>query len=273
MLVAPRSVEASLIARRLERWGAQTCTISDIAVAQALIPERAWHAILVDGAMDHAAVTQLGELAQPHAPHRLIMFTPSMRHDYPPTAMAGFTGYLVKPLRAASLAARLSAPAPALAPSIADLDDAEDQQASASGTTRSPHRLTILLAEDNEINALLMRTLLTRMGHQVVLTTNGEAALESWLGAEAAGTPYDLVLMDVQMPRLDGIEATRQIRAREAGQRVHRTPILALTANALVEDRYACFEAGMDGFLVKPLDRDKLTEVLASLKPIHTLAA
>jgi CheY-like chemotaxis protein len=75
------------------------------------------------------------------------------------------------------------------------------------------------------------------------------------------------------MPRLDGIEATRRIRAREAGQRVQRTPILALTANALVEDRYACFEAGMDGFLVKPLDRDKLAEVLASLKPAHTLAA
>ena len=118
-----------------------------------------------------------------------------------------------------------------------------------------------------------MRTLLTRLGHETVLTTNGEAALESWIAAEAAGTPYDLVLMDVQMPRLDGIEATRQIRAREAGQRVQRTPILALTANALVEDRYACFEAGMDGFLVKPLDRDKLTEALAGLKQSRHLAA
>lgn len=273
MLIAPHSVEASLIERRLERWGAQTCTISDIAVARALIPERAWHAILVDGAMNHSAVTQLGELAQPHALHRLIMFTPTMRHEYPPEAMAGYTGYLVKPLRAASLATRLSAPAPALAPSMADIDESTEPEVSSPNTVRSPHRLTILLAEDNEINALLMRTLLTRMGHQVVLTTNGEAALESWLGAESAGTPYDLVLMDVQMPRLDGIEATRQIRAREAGQRVQRTPILALTANALVEDRYACFEAGMDGFLVKPLDRDKLAEVLAGLKPMHTLAA
>jgi len=160
-----------------------------------------------------------------------------------------------------------------LTPSMADIDEPADREVLPSGTARSSQRLTILLAEDNEINALLMRTLLTRMGHQVVLTTNGEAALESWLAAESAGMPYDLVLMDVQMPRLDGIEATRQIRAREAGQRVQRTPILALTANALVEDRYACFEAGMDGFLVKPLDRDKLAEVLAGLKPMHTLAA
>jgi CheY-like chemotaxis protein len=143
----------------------------------------------------------------------------------------------------------------------------------ATPRVRTAHGLSILLAEDNEINALLMRTLLTRLGHQVVLTTNGEAALESWIAAEAAGTPYDAVLMDVQMPRMDGIEATRQIRTREAGQRVRRTPILALTANALVEDRYACFEAGMDGFLVKPLDRDKLVEALAGLTRSRHLAA
>jgi CheY-like chemotaxis protein len=71
--------------------------------------------------------------------------------------------------------------------------------------------------------------------------------------------------MDIQMPKLDGIETTRQIRAREAGQRARRTPVLALTANTLVEDRYACFEAGMDGFLLKPLDRDKLADALAGL--------
>jgi CheY-like chemotaxis protein len=106
-----------------------------------------------------------------------------------------------------------------------------------------------------------------------VVTTNGEQALESWLAAESAAAPYDLVLMDIQMPVLDGIETSKRIRAREAGQRVRRTPILALTANTLVEDRYACFEAGMDGFLVKPLDRDKLAEALANLASSRYLAA
>src|SRR6202035_5065884 len=125
--------------------------------------------------------------------------------------------------------------------------------------------LTVLVAEDNEINALLMRSLLTRLGHQAVIATNGEAALESWLAAESAGTPYDLVLMDIQMPQLDGIETTKRIRAREAAQLGRQTPILALTANTLVEDRYACFEAGMDGFLVKPLDREKLADALNRL--------
>ena len=139
---------------------------------------------------------------------------------------------------------------------------------------RSPARgLSVLVAEDNEINALLMRSLLTRLGHHAVITTNGEEALESWLAAKSAGAPYDLVLMDIQMPQLDGVETTKRIRAHEAGQPGRRTPILALTANTLVEDRYACFEAGMDGFLIKPLDREKLADALAGLAASRHIAA
>ena len=79
--------------------------------------------------------------------------------------------------------------------------------------------------------------------------------------------------MDIQMPRLDGIETTRRIRALEAGEPGRRTPIMALTANTLVEDRYACFEAGMDGFLIKPLDREKLSEALTALAASRHIAA
>jgi CheY-like chemotaxis protein len=133
--------------------------------------------------------------------------------------------------------------------------------------------LSILVAEDNEINALLMRSLLGRLGHHAVITTNGEEALESWLSAKSAGSPYDLILMDIQMPQLNGIETTKRMRSLEAGQAGRRTPVLALTANTLVEDRYACFEAGMDGFLIKPLDREKLAEALAGLAASRHLAA
>jgi CheY-like chemotaxis protein len=79
--------------------------------------------------------------------------------------------------------------------------------------------------------------------------------------------------MDIQMPTLDGIETTRCIRAREAAHPGRKTPILALTANTLVEDRYACFEAGMDGFLIKPLDREKLADALAGLYAARHVAA
>src|SRR6202035_5366405 len=133
--------------------------------------------------------------------------------------------------------------------------------------------LTVLVAEDNEINALLMRSLLTRLGHQAVIATNGEEALESWQAAKSAGTPYDLVLMDIQMPQLDGIETTKRIRAREAAQPGRQPPLLPLTANTLVEDRSACFEAGMDGFLIKPLDRDKLADALAGLAALRHIAS
>ncbi len=272
MLVAPQSIEASLVARRLQRWGAQTCMIGDVEVARALLPERAWHAVLIDRSIGAEVAEALGEAARVHATQRIVMFTPADRHELQPSASpaaSAFTGYLIKPLRAASLAARLSTAPEVAAPNLAD---------EALGETPVPAEthgrgLSILVAEDNEINALLMRSLLTRSGHHAVITTNGEQALESWLAAKSAGTPYDLVLMDIQMPQLDGIETTRQIREREAGEPGLRTPILALTANTLVEDRYACFEAGMDGFLIKPLDREKLTEALAGLAAARHLVA
>jgi PAS domain S-box-containing protein len=267
MLVSPQSIEASLVARRLQRWGAQTCLASDAAVAEALLPERSWHAVLIDGAFGPEAFDALGRVAQRYALQRILMFTPAMRHEL--KISSAFTGYLVKPLRVASLATRLKAlevTAPALAADVV----IEADEAPAEKPTRG---LSVLVAEDNEINALLVRSLLAKMGHHAVIATNGTAALESWLAATSAGAPYDLVLMDVQMPELDGIETAKRIRACEAGQPGRRTPILALTANALVEDRYACFEAGMDGFLIKPLDRDKLAEAVAGLVAARHLAA
>jgi PAS domain S-box-containing protein len=271
MLVSPQSIEASLIARRLQRWGGQTCLVADIAVAEALLPERSWQAILIDHALGTANIEKFCAIARTHAAHRIVMFTPSSRQELQPQLTSAFTGYLVKPLRAASLAARLTATPEVAAPDIAgepliEAERAEVKAAPASG-------LSILVAEDNEINALLMRSLLGRLGHRAVLTTNGEEALESWQAARSAGAPYDLVLMDIQMPQLDGIETTRRIRGLEAGQPGRQTPILALTANTLVEDRYACFEAGMDGFLIKPLDREKLTEALAGLTASRHIAA
>ncbi|WP_187435011.1 PAS domain-containing hybrid sensor histidine kinase/response regulator [Bradyrhizobium cytisi] len=256
ILLVADGIEASLIARRLERWGGQTCLVADAAVAEALLPERPWHAVVVDRALGPAVADRLGEVARAHATQRLVLLTPSSRHD---KLSPAFTGFLVKPLRAASLAARL-----ALTPEVASPDLAPEPVERAAVRTPA-NGLSILVAEDNEINALLMRSLLTKLGHRVVIAVHGEAALESWLAASSAGTPYDLVVMDIQMPQLDGIEATKRIRAHEAATGGHHTPILALTANTLVEDRYACFEAGMNGFLIKPLDREKLDEALAGL--------
>jgi CheY-like chemotaxis protein len=267
MLISPQSIEASLTMRRLQRWGGQTCMLSDADVAEALLPERPWHAVLIDHALGLSNIERLGEAARLHAMQRIVMFTPATRHELKPDVISAFTGYLVKPLRAASLAARLTAAPEVTAPSLEPaIDPIETSAAPSKG-------LSILVAEDNQINALLIRSLLSRLGHHAVITTNGAEALESWLSAKSAGSPYDLVLMDIQMPQLNGIETTKRMRTLEAGEPGGRTPILALTANTLVEDRYACFEAGMDGFLIKPLDREKLAEALAGLVASRHIAA
>ena len=275
MLVAPQTIESSLVALRLQRWGAHTCEVSEAVVAEALLTERAWHAILIDRALGAEQAAALAEAARAHALHRIVMMTPAARHELQPSTAPMFTGYLVKPLRTASLAARLLI-APELASDAGARDDASATTPPETPATATPlpsRKLSILVAEDNEINALLMRSLLNRLGHHVTMTADGEEAVEQWQAAESAGSSYDLVLMDIQMPRLDGVEATKRIRAAEAEMPGRRTPILALTANTLLEDRYACFEAGMDGFLVKPLDREKLTEALIGLAAARPIAA
>ncbi len=256
LIVAPAATEASLIARRLQRWGARTKIVPDDRVAAALLPEQMWSAVLVDHALGTEASEALARLAGA-IPRRIVLVTPAMRNELAALKEAGFTGYLIKPVRAASLAARFST------------DDAFDPGAAmdipeAPSVARPGGGLSILVAEDNEINALLARALLVRLGHYPTMAASGAVAIESWLAARAAGTPFNRVLMDLHMPGMDGLEATRQIRAIEAETNAPRMPILALTANASAEDREECLAAGMDGFLVKPLDRERLAAALAA---------
>ncbi len=120
------------------------------------------------------------------------------------------------------------------------------------------HPLEILLAEDNAVNRMLAVRLLNKVGHRVTVAENGQIALDSW-----AATRPDVILMDVQMPVMDGLESTRLIRQRELEKGVERTPIIALTANAMSSDRERCLQVGMDAFLSKPFNAQDLLDVLA----------
>jgi CheY-like chemotaxis protein len=118
--------------------------------------------------------------------------------------------------------------------------------------------LRILIAEDNPVNQRVAARLLEKRGHRVALAANGREALE-WLDREQ----FDLILMDVQMPELDGIETTAVIRDREKREGGH-IPIVALTAHAMLGDRDRCIEAGMDNYVNKPIDAVKFLEVVES---------
>jgi len=124
--------------------------------------------------------------------------------------------------------------------------------------------LHVLLAEDNEVNQRVAQRFLERLGHRVTLANDGREAVDQW-----RQQPFDLILMDVQMPEMDGFEAVATIRDAEL-LRGTRTPVIALTAHAMSGDRERCLAAGMDGYLTKPV---KLAQLVAAIDDVLPLAA
>jgi CheY-like chemotaxis protein len=117
--------------------------------------------------------------------------------------------------------------------------------------------LAVLVVEDNEPNRRVIRLMLNELGLHPDEAASGHGAIDA-----ASKRPYDVILMDLQMPDLDGLEATRRIRAREG---THRATIVALTANVLESDEARCRAAGMDGYLQKPLKLDALGDALSAV--------
>ena len=124
----------------------------------------------------------------------------------------------------------------------------------------TPPRLRILLADDNEVNQRLSMGLLERQGHQVHAVGNGHDAL----AVLASEPPFDVVLMDVQMPDMDGLQAVAALRRQEAGTG-RRVPVIAVTAHAMQGDRDKCLDAGMDAYITKPLQKQTLETMLKEI--------
>ena len=140
--------------------------------------------------------------------------------------------------------------------------------ATVSAARQTSCRLRVLLAEDNPVNQKVESKALSYLGHRVTLVANGLEALDA-----LNRTRFDVVLMDVQMPEMDGLEATRVLRQREAERRLDPVPVIALTANALAGDRERCMKAGMNGYLPKPFDLVALSEALARCCPAQAAHA
>ncbi|MES2255993.1 MAG: ATP-binding protein [Pseudomonadota bacterium] len=206
----------------------------------------------------------------------LVLVTPAARSRLEDLRAMGFAGYLVKPVRETSLAEQLTLSLSMARIANAPTADPSPPRAAEPALPPKPAARTglkILLAEDNPVNALLIRELLRRRGHRIVEVTTGSAAV-----AAIESDVFDLLLTDIHMPGMDGIEATRAIRAMEAKNMRPRVPIVALTADALETGKRACQDAGMDGFLTKPVDPAELEEMFQALFPSreglpHTEAA
>jgi CheY-like chemotaxis protein len=187
------------------------------------------------------------------APAAIVMLDAGgQREEAARCAELGVSAHLLKPVRPLLLREAISRVIGGRTYEAAPITGSPD------GTRERAESLRVLLAEDNAVNRKVATRLLEKRGHHVVVTSNGKEAL-----AALQKDTYDLVLMDVQMPEMDGLEATRAIRVLEQGTGFHQQ-VIALTAYAMSGDRERCLEAGMDGYLTKPLRPQELDQLLAS---------
>ena len=265
MLALDRPIERRALGLALEGAGVPV-EDGTLASAGALIDAAAaagepFTTILVDGSSDREQAARLIVRAREAAPggnvQGIVVLDTSAKAAFPELQSAGFDAYLVRPVRPQSLLACIE---------TGFADTREPAAAAAPQRGRQPRTgkmISVLLVEDNDINALLARRLLEKAGCEVREYVNGREAVEAFRRILAGSdAPVDLVLMDLHMPVLDGFEAARAIRQLYASRALKCPPIVAVTANAFDEDRRQCLEAGMDDYLTKPFDREDVSRLL-----------
>ncbi|WP_205230323.1 hybrid sensor histidine kinase/response regulator [Azospira oryzae] len=255
LLVVANARQRCRLQGLLASWGATVVAAASGAEGLALLEQGQWDGVVADSRpADGDAGDLLGHLARsPGRVPLLMLLSPSrMRQEIARCKALGVGHYLGKPALADELWRSLQA---LLEPAVAGVPATV---AEAAGTP--PAGLEVLLAEDHPVNQQLMRNMLERMGHRVTLARHGGEAV-----AAAARRRFDLVLMDMQMPEMGGEQATRLIRADEQARGLTPLRIYALSAAARREDRQRGLAAGMDGYLLKPLQQKDLQEVLAGL--------
>ncbi|NLR76680.1 hybrid sensor histidine kinase/response regulator [Leeia aquatica] len=249
LVVDDNPLNVELLRLTLDNWGMQVTTTHD---PQSVLPllqgsEHTFELAILDQQMPSLDGLGLAQLIRkmPHPPLLVLLTSLATKGQSQDIREAGFDGYLTKPFRASQLAELLQV-----------------VLGSGHGTTlhtkhtlaeqRQASRPTLLLAEDNVVNQRLVTLLLEKLGYRVDVVDNGRKAVSA-----ASMGNYPLILMDCQMPELDGLEATRQIRAQGLSM-----PIIALTANAFESDRLDCLNAGMNDFLTKPVRAELLATTL-----------
>lgn len=256
LVVDDNEVNRMVLVRTLRQAGMQTFDADAGARALAWLREgrktgQACDIVLLDAQMPEMDGFTLAQHLReenlcPGAP-LLMLSSAGMKGDAQRAKDGGFAGYLTKPVTREELLeamARLLGPAESRPTDLVTRHLLREQQ----------RPMRVLLVEDHVVNQRLVLILLERWGHAVDIAENGQIAVDKVLAGD-----YDIVLMDMMMPVMDGLEATRQIRAKQVGKRV---PIVAMTANAMQGDKERCLEAGMDDYLSKPVKADALQDML-----------
>jgi signal transduction histidine kinase/CheY-like chemotaxis protein len=255
LVVDDNATNRRILIDLLSSWGMQTtATANGVEAAQVVSQAtRPFSVALIDmniaGTSGIDVAATLRQSANCASTPMLLLTSADQPHDVANTPAVN--GFLVKPVGQQTLLESIRR--------IIGLRMHVDREPAAPSITptRAAHRLRVLVAEDNAVNQKLAQHLLERRGHTPILAANGREAVEL-----TARDRFDLVLMDLQMPEMDGFEATAAIRTREREAGHPRVPIIALTAHAMQGDRRRCLEADMDGYVAKPIKPVELFEVI-----------
>ena len=267
LIVDDNATNRRILMEILSQWLMQPTAVASVPEALQELQQRAdlgspYELILTDASMPDIDGFTLAQRIQQNpvlCRSMVMMLTSGDRpDDLRRCQELGIAAYLVKPVKQREL---LDAVLVAVGGQAA-LSGAKEQNSSAQ--RRSEHPKSVLLAEDSLINQKLAIGLLEKWGHRVTVANHGYEAVNL-----SGDQPFDLLLMDVQMPELDGLDATRMIRRREQTTGIH-LPILAMTAHAMKGDRERCLAAGMDDYLVKPIRASELFQAVERIGLVTT---
>lgn len=267
LIVDDNQTNLHVVDKMVTRWGMDTTLVgnpSDVIslMEQAYQAKKPYELILSDYGMPEIDGFTLAEFIKKRTEFKntkiIILSSYNQSGDMAKCREIGLNGYLPKPVGQPELLSLIRSV-------MADLANSSSTTLNASLKTKPLIRekgapVKILLAEDNEVNQMVARHILEEAGHLVSIANNGLEAVREWHTNE-----YDLILMDVMMPEMDGLEATKMIRREELSMNGSHIPIVALTANAIKGDREKCLDSGMDDYVSKPFSRSELLSAVDAL--------
>ncbi|RWF13607.1 MAG: response regulator, partial [Mesorhizobium sp.] len=255
VIVSKNAVEADAIARTIRAHGGMVNIAATPARAASFAAD--CNVLLVDATIENSDGRLLRQLRQSGfaACEAVTLIAPTDRGLLGELRANGYSTFLARPVRGETLLRML------LTSHVPVLAEPQPQPRGASAARRRDQGLSVLIAEDNDINAMLARATLLKAGHRVKIVGNGKAAVEAVTDAGLKHR-FDVVLMDLHMPVMDGLDAIAAIRRHEEATAVPPIPIMVLSADSQEKTRHAVLAHGASGFVTKPLDPDALVQAV-----------